>query len=119
MFQIFYQLEPPQFQTVLMFTAPSSNLGVQGQVLVVNQGNAMVNAGNAQPDYGTDCDYIRIAIGNSVVVTDSNYIAYDTLMPPGQTAQWQDVCLAAGETLFVYNQKGQCSFTFTGTTYDA
>ena len=118
-YQIFQQLEPPQYQTVLMYTANFSNLGVQGQLLVVNQGNAQVNSGNVAADYNNDSDYIRIAVGNSVVVTSENYIAYDTLLPPNHTAQWQLISLKSGESVFVYSQKGQCSFTFTGTTFDA
>jgi len=118
-YQIFQQLLPSQYQTVLMYTAISPNVGVSGQLLVVNQGNPEVNSGNVAANYETDCDFIRIALGNSVVVTTENYISYDTLMPPYHTAQWQDINLAAGESIFIYSQKGQCSFTFTGTTYDA
>lgn len=117
-YQIFQQLQPQPFQTVLLYTAlGGSNTGVQAQLLVVNQGNAEVNSGNAAANYGIDCDFIRIAVSNSLVISPENYISYDTLMPPNHTAQWQEISLAAGENIFVYSQKGQCSFTFTGTTY--
>lgn len=116
--QIFQEIKPTSFQTVLMFTAPASNLGVVTNLLAVNQGNAMVNGGLIPASYDNDSDYVRIAIGNSVVVNDTNYIAYDTFMPPNHMAQWQALSLQAGETVFVYSQKGQTSFTLTGTTYD-
>ena len=119
-YQIFQQLDPPQYQTVLMYTSlGGGNSGIQAQLLVVNQGNPEVNNGDKAANYETDCDYIRIAVGNSVVIADENYIAYDTLMPPYHTAQWQEISLAAGESIFVYSQKGQCSFTLTGTTFSA
>lgn len=115
---IFQELKPPEYQTVLMFTSPASNIGIVGSLLAVNQGNALVNAGTIPADYGNDCDYIRIAIGSSVVINDANYIAFDTFMPPNHMAQWQALSLQAGETLFVYSQKGQTSFVLTGSTYD-
>lgn len=117
--QIFQQLIPPDHQTVLMFTAPVANVGVVANLLAVNHGNAMVNEGIQEADYNTDSDYVRIAIGNSVVINDTNYIAYDTFMPPNHMAQWQALSLQAGETVFVYSEKGQTSFTLMGTTYDA
>jgi len=116
--QIFQELKPTAFQTVLMFTSPVSNLGVVANMLAVNQGNAMVNGGTLPANYENDSDYIRIAIGNSVVIGDTNYIAYDTFMPPNHMAQWQALSLQAGETVFVYSQKGQTSFVLTGNTYD-
>lgn len=88
-------------------------------MLVVNHGNALVNQGLQAADYDTDSDYVRIAIGNSVVINDTNYIAYDTFLPPGHMAQWQALSLQAGETVFIYSEKGQTSFTLMGTTYDA
>jgi hypothetical protein len=116
--RIFQQLEPPAFQTVLMYTASYDNVGVSGQLLVLNQGNPEVNAGNIALDQGRDTDYVRIAVSNSMAITYSSYISYDTIMPPYHTAQWQQICLESGSTLYVYSQKGQCTFTFTGNTYD-
>lgn len=116
--QIYEELKPPEFQTVLMYTVGGSTLGVMVNMLAVNQGNAMVNAGLAPPSYGDDCDYVRIAIGNTVVATGENYIAYDTLMPPNHMAQWQAIGLQNGETIFVYSQKGQTSFVMTGVSYE-
>lgn len=116
--QIFQQIKPPQFQTVLMYQSISPNVGVSGQLLVVNQGNVEVNAGNIAANFDNDSDKVRIAIGTGFVVADQNYIAYDTFMPPQHTAQWQEINLSVGQSLFVYSQKGQCSFTFTGSTFD-
>lgn len=117
--EIFFQLNPPQYQTVLSYSVLPGNLGVQGQLLVVNTGNPEVNSGNLALDQGRDTDFIRIAVSNSVVATDSCYLAYDTLMPPYHTAQWQEISLEQGDSIFVYNQKGQCSFTFTGLRFSA
>ena len=119
-FQIFKEIKPPQYQTVLMYAAPfGGNLGVQGTLLVVNQGNSQVNAGNIAQDYGRDSDFIRIGVANSYAASSNSYIAYDTLMPPNHMAQWQQLCLKSGEGLFVYSKLGQTSFVFTGTTFSA
>lgn len=116
-FQIFAETIPPLYQTVNMFTAPSgSNLGVQGTLLMVNQGNALVNSGSIPADYNRDSDFVRVGVSNSMVLTQSGYLMYDTLMPPNHMAQLQSICLPAGGALFVYSQKSQTSFVFTGST---
>jgi len=116
-FQIFAELKPTIYDTVRMFTAPSgSNLGVQGTLLMVNQGNDMVNSGNIAADYGNDSDFVRVGLSNSVVLAQDGYLMYDTLMPPYHMSQLQSICLQSGSSLFVYSQKGQTSFVFTGST---
>jgi len=116
-FQIFAETIPPLYQTVNMYTAPGgSNSGVQGTLLMVNQGNAEVNAGNIDADYGRDSDFVRVGISNSVVLAQDGYLMYDTLMPPYHMAQLQSICIPTGGSLFVYSQKSQTSFVFTGTT---
>ena len=116
-FQIFAELKPPVFDTVRMFTAPGgSNLGVQGTLLMVNQGNTDVNVGNIAADYGNDSDFIRVGVSNSVVLGQDGYLMYDTLMPPNHMSQLQNINLPSGGSIFVYSQKGQTSFVFTGST---
>ena len=116
-FQIFAELKPAIFDTVRMFTAPGgSNLGVQGTLLMVNQGNDMVNSGNLSANYGNDSDFVRVGVSNSVVLGQDGFLMYDTLMPPNHMAQLQTICLQSGGSLFVYSQKGQTSFVFTGST---
>lgn len=117
--QIYQELKPSQFQTVRMYTVSPGNLGVVASLLVVNQGNAEVNAGNIAPSYDRDSDYIRIAVGPGIIAESNSYIAYDTFVPPNHMAQWQALSLASGESVFVYSLKGQTSFVLTGTTYDA
>ena len=117
-FQIFSELMPSAGNVELMYTAPGSgNLGVKGQVLIVNQGNAMVNSGNLEPDYGRDMDFVRIAISPNASPSTTSWISYDTMVPQGQMAQWQDICLETGENMWVYSQKGQTSFVYTGSTF--
>jgi len=100
-----------------MFTAPGgSNLGVQGTLLMVNQGNADVNSGNIAADFGKDSDFVRVGISNSVVLAEDGFLMYDTFLPPNHMAQLQSICLPSGGSLFVYSQKGQTSFVFTGST---
>ena len=110
--QIFQQSNPPPFQYIRMYTVPYSNLGVQGTLFAVNQGTP------ATTDYETNCDYISIGLASGPVPLADSWVAWDVLMPPGHTAQWQQLCIAAGESLYIYNVKGQTSFTFTGTSFD-
>jgi hypothetical protein len=110
-FQIFAEIIPPLYETVKLFTAPGgSNLGVQGTLLMVNQANIDIT------DYNTNCDFVRVGISNSVVLSQDGYIMYDTLMPPNHMAQLQNINLPSGGSLFVYSQKSQTSFVFTGST---
>ena len=110
-FQIFAELKPAIFDTVRMFTAPGgSNVGVQGTLLMVNQANVDVT------DYQTNCDFVRVGISNSLVLSQDGFLMYDTLMPPYHMAQLQNINLPSGGSLFVYSQKGQTSFVFTGST---
>lgn len=119
-FQIFSELKPTQYVTVLMYTSPGgSNSGAQGSLLIVNQGNPEVNSGNIDLDLGRDSDYIRVGISNSSVLSDDGFIAYDTMVPPNHMTQLQGLCLSSGSCLFVYSQKGQTSFVYTGTTVPA
>ena len=116
-YQIFAETIPHLYQTVNMFTAPGgANLGVQGTLLMVNQGNAQVNAGNISADYDRDSDFIRVGVSNSVVLSQSGFLMYDTLVPPNHMTQLQSICLPSGGSLFVYSQKSQTSFVFTGHT---
>ena len=110
-FQIFEQLLPPVHQTVRMYTAPfGSNLGVQGQLLMVNQGNVETT------DYQSASDFVRVGLAPGVVLGDEGFIAYDTLVPPNHMTQLQGICLQSGQSLFVYSQNGTTSFVFTGST---
>jgi len=116
-FQIFQELKPSQYDTVRMYTAPyGSNLGVQGQLLIVNQGNPQVNNGSRPIDLGRDTDYIRVGLSSNLILYQTGYVMYDTQVPPNQVAQLQDINLASGESLFIYSQKGYTSFVFTGST---
>jgi hypothetical protein len=116
-YQIFSELMPVQFDTVRMYTAPfGSNLGSVGTLLIVNQGNAMVNSGNIAADYNNDSDYVRVGLSAGVVLGQDGYIMYDTLLPPNHMTQLQGINLQSGQSLFVYSQKGQSSFVFTGST---
>lgn len=116
-YQIFQELLPAQFLTVRMFTAPfGSNLGAQGTLLIVNQGNSMVNSGEIVGDYGRDSDFIRVGVSTSVVLSTAGYLMYDTLVPPNHMTQLQNIYLKSGQSLFVYSQKGTTSFVFTGHT---
>lgn len=101
-----------------MYTVPASNVGVMGQLLVVNQGNSEVNAGNIVADYGRDTDYVTIALGQTTGSGIASYISFETVMPPNHMAQWQEICIATGETIIVESKKGQCSFVFTGFCYN-
>ena len=116
--QILSELKPDPNALVIMYTTSASNLGVGGQVLVVNQGNSLVNSGNLAADYGRDCDFVSLALGPVSGSSIASFIAFETLMPPGHMAQWQDIYLSPGETIIVQSRKGQCSFVFTGHTYD-
>jgi hypothetical protein len=112
--QIFKQANPQPFQYVVMYTAPLSNLGVQGTLFVVNQGNP------TDVEYGTSSDVISVGMSPSDYLVYSNsWISYNTFMPPQHMAQYQNLCLAAGQSIFIFSQKGQSSFTFTGSTFDA
>jgi hypothetical protein len=116
-YQIFAEIKPDAGQTQLMYTSPGgSNSGVQGQILLVNQGNPEVNNGNIALDFGRDSDYVRIAISPDAVPAPESYIAYDTVVIPGHMAQWQDLCIQSTGNVFVYSLKGWTSFTFTGFT---
>lgn len=117
--QIVAENKPTARSPTVMYTGSVSNLGVRGQLLVVNQGNAMVNTGNLAADYGRDCDFVKIALGQVGGSGIASYVSFDTVMPPNHMAQWQELCISAGETVIVESLKGQCSFIFTGTTYDA
>jgi hypothetical protein len=119
-FQIFAEIAPLQYDTVRMYTVPGgSNLGVQGTLLIINTGNSMVNSGNLAADYGRDSDFMRVGISSSVVLSSDGFIAYDTLLPPNHMTQLQGLCLPSGASLFVYSQKGQTNFVFTGSTISA
>lgn len=116
-YQIFSELMPTQFDTVRMYSSPfGSNLGAVGTLLIVNQGNSMVNAGNIAADYNNDSDYVRVGLSSGVVLGVEGYIMYDTLVPPNHMTQLQGINLQSGQSLFVYSQKGQTSFVFTGST---
>lgn len=110
--------KPSPRDPTIMYTVPVSNVGVMGQLLVVNQGNAEVNSGNIVPDFGRDTDFVTIALGQVSGSGISSYISYETVMPPNHMAQWQEICIATGETIIVESRKGQCSFVFTGFTYN-
>jgi hypothetical protein len=114
---IFQELKPNAAIETNMFTVDAGFYGVQAQMLVVNQSNALVNSGELRPEYSRDCDYVRICITNAAVSTSAGYIAYDTLMPPNHVAQWQEINLSTGDNVFVTSEKGQCSFVFTGVGY--
>jgi hypothetical protein len=112
--QIFKQAGTQPFQYAVMYTAPAANLGVQGTLFVVNKGNP------TDVEYGTSSDVISVGLSNSDYLVYSNsWISWNTFMPPQHMAQWQNLCLEAGQSIFIYSEKGQSSFTFTGTTFDA
>ena len=116
-FQIFQELKPPQYDTLRMYTAPyGSNLGVQGQLLIVNQGNPSVNNGSIPLDLGRDTDYVRVGLSHNLTLSQSGYVMFDTPIPPNEVAQLQDINLASGQSLFIYSQTGYTSFVFTGST---
>jgi hypothetical protein len=111
--QIFSQSNPPPFVYLRLYLVPYTMLGASGQLLVTNLGNPNSS------DYETNCDFISVGLSpDSRSYFPDSWIAWNTLMPPNHMAQFQGICLAAGQTLFVYNAKGQCSFTFTGSSYD-
>jgi hypothetical protein len=116
-FQIFSELKPSQYNTLRMYTAPfGSNVGARGTLLMVNQGNPEVNNGNLALDLGRDTDYIRVGLSSNLILYQDGYVMYDTLVPPNEMTQLQDINLASGQSLFVYSQKGYVSFVFTGST---
>jgi len=115
---VLVESKPSLRDPTTMYTVPASNVGVMGQLLVVNQGNAMVIAGEITPDFGRDTDYVTIALGQVSGSGIASYISYETVMPPNHMAQWQEICIATGETIIVESKKGQCSFIFTGVCYN-
>ena len=60
-------------------------------------------------------DSVRVAIvpsGN--VVSNSNWLSYDTVIPANYPIYLQEIGLNAGDNVVVYSQNGTTSFTFTG-----
>ena len=109
---IFAQNQPSPFQYVRMYVVPELISGISGQLLVVNQGNPQ------SQDFNTETDIISVGLSPSNLISfPDSWIAWNTALPPGHMTQFQGLCLAPGQTLFIYNAKGQCSFTFTGTSY--
>jgi len=94
------QSKPAAATPTTLYTVPASTQA-NVNVFVSNQA-----AGN---------DTVRVALtksGNSLAV--SNYLVYDTPIPPKSSLNLTGIALATGDFITVYCASGNCSFNATG-----
>ena len=94
------QSKPAAATPTTLYTVPASTQA-NVNVFISNQA-----AGN---------DMVRVALtksGNSLAA--SNYLVYDTPIPPNSSLNLTGIALATGDFITVYCTSGNCSFNATG-----
>jgi flagella basal body P-ring formation protein FlgA len=94
------QSKPAAATPTTLYTVPASTQA-NVNVFISNQA-----AGN---------DMVRVALtksGNSLAA--SNYLVYDTPIPPNSSLNLTGIALATGDFITIYCTSGNCSFNATG-----
>ena len=98
--KILGQSKPAATTNTTLYTVPASTQA-NVNVFVSNQA-----AGD---------DKVRVAVtksGNALAT--SNYLVYDTIIPPNSSLNLTGIALATGDFVTVYCTGGNCSFNATG-----